>query len=206
MTNRTHNGLLMLVLVTGLAGCDGARESAAPTAPTTPTRPTATLSGLVFVETPTGLTPIENAKVRLEVGSYRQDSLTDQSGRYRLTELYDGSSSVITSREGYDTETRSVTIKGDVVLDIRITPQVPHTLSGEVFEMTPSGRVPLDGALVHWSDGHTDYYTASDGLFTFSDVRNGVTSLMASKEGYGTVFLQATVRGDTRFDIQLVRR
>jgi len=36
--------------------------------------------------------------------------------------------------------------------------------------MTPSGRVPLDGVRVHWSDGHLDYETASDGFFTFSVV------------------------------------
>ena len=163
----------------------------------TPTRPTATLSGLVFAVTPTGLRAAEGARVRLEIGSYRQDALTDQNGRYRLVDLYDG---------GYDTDTRKVTISGDVRLDIGVEPRVGHILSGVVFEMTPSGRVLLDNVRVHWSDHHTDYYTASDGFFTFSEVFNGVTTLVASKDGYQEVVLQSAVKGDTRFDIQLVRR
>jgi Carboxypeptidase regulatory-like domain len=203
MTNRTPTAILIVVLAAGLAGCDGV-VAPPPTAPTAPTRPTATLSGLVFTVTPTGLSPIEGARVRLEIGSYRQDALTDQSGRYRLTDLYDGSSSVTTTRDGYDTDTRMVPISGDVLLDVRVELRVEHTLSGVVFEMTPSGRVPLEGAAVEWI--HDIYETTSDGFFTFSGVFNGANALSASKEGYQKVFLTPMVKGDSRFDIQLVRR
>jgi hypothetical protein len=152
------------------------------------------------------LNPVEGARVRLEIGSYRQDAFTDPNGRYRLTELYDGSSSVTTTVDGYDADTRRIAVSGDMLLDIRVEPRVEHTLSGVVFEVTPSGRVPLDGVRVHWSDHHTDYDTAGDGVFTFSGVFNGVTTLVASKDGYRDVQVNATVKGDTRFDIQLARR
>ena len=195
---------LAMSLAMSMWACGGSPTT--PTAPAVPTRPTATLSGLVFAVTPTGLSPVNGARVRLEIGSYRQDALTDHNGRYRMTELYEGTSSVATTRDGYDTDTRTVTISGDVLLDIGIAPRIGHTLSGMVFEMTPSGRVLLDGVQVHWSDPHIDYYTASDGFFTFSEVFDGFTTLVASKDGYREVILQATVKGDTRFDIQLVRR
>jgi hypothetical protein len=193
-----------VALAASLAGCDGSRATA-PTAPTTPTRPTATLSGLVFTATPTGLHPVAGARVRLEIGSYRQDALTDQNGRYSLTELYDGPSTVTTTLDGYDTDTRTITVSGSVALDIAVTARVRHTLSGEVYELTVSGRVPLDGVTVRLHEDY-DRETAADGAFTFTDLFNGVWTLAASKSGYRDVFLQTTVRGDTRIDIQLVKR
>jgi hypothetical protein len=79
MTNRTHAGLLVLLLSVGLAGCEGASSRSA-TAPSTPQpqqtpRPTGNgrethdvadviLSGIVYEETPTGRVPIEGVLVR----------------------------------------------------------------------------------------------------------------------------------------------
>jgi Carboxypeptidase regulatory-like domain len=142
--------------------CDGGSRSSSTTSPTAvlaPTRPTGTLSGLVFAITPTGLRPVDGATVRLEIGSYRQDALTDQNGRYRLTALYDGSSSVTTTRAGYDTDTRKVTISGDVLFDIGVTLRIAHTLSGVVYEVTPAGQAPIADVSVYCDScgefGHT---------------------------------------------------
>ena len=187
-----------------LYGCG--RSPAVPTPVPAPTRPTSTLSGLVFAMAPAGLAPVAGAQVRLEIGSFRLDATTDPNGFYRMSGLYEGSSAVSTSRDGYDTDTRKVTINGDVRLDIGIVPRVPHTLSGVVFELTPSGRVPVDGVRVHWSDHHVDDFTDATGVFSFSDVFNGVTTLYVSKDGYQEGARQVPINGDTRFEIQLVRR
>jgi len=207
-----------LCLVLSMCACRGSTPTT-PTAVLAPTRPTGTLSGLVFAITPTGLRPVDGATVRLEIGSYRQDALTDQNGRYRLTALYDGSSSVTTTRAGYDTDTRKVTISGDVLFDIGVTLRIAHTLSGVVYEVTPAGQVPIADVSVYCDScgefGHTFARTDANGFYSFSGVFNGSNPLIVAKAGYrdppglpsGPVlgWRVVTVGGDTRFDIQLVR-
>ena len=78
MTNRTHQGLLVLAFATTLAGCGG--TSLSPTAPSTVQSPSipappgpvtnrmaeVTLSGVVYELTPAGMVPIEGAAVYCE--------------------------------------------------------------------------------------------------------------------------------------------
>jgi len=209
---------LAVSLAVSMSACGSAT---APTPLPAPTRPTATLSGLVFGITPTGLKPIDGARVRLEIGSYRQDALTDQNGRYRLTELYEGSSSVTTTRDGYDTDIRKITITGDVVMDIGVELKIAHTLSGVVFEVTPAGQAPIEGVQVYCDScgefGHTFAHTDANGFYIFPAVFNGSNPLIVGKDGYrdppglppgplSQGWRQVTVKGDTRFDIELVRR
>ena len=173
MTNRTHLGFLLVVLATGLAGCNGASPSS-PTAPST-AQPTQ-------IPTPAPPTP---------------------------------------SFDGYS------------VADVE--------LSGVVYEMTPTGRVPIAGVRV------TDYFhvhrahsavTDAQGFFSFGSVwvcpcswapwvDGGITSIWVDKDGYeapagqpASVFERGldpnvrrdlrlrdvTINGDTRFDVELVRR
>jgi len=87
-------------------GCDGGSRPTSPSALSVPTRPTSTLSGMVFAVTPSGLAVVDGARVRLEIGSFRLDATTDQNGLYTLSGLYDGLSSVSTSKDGYDLDTR----------------------------------------------------------------------------------------------------
>jgi hypothetical protein len=100
--------------------------------------------------------------------------------------------------------------------------QSTYTLSGVVSELTPAGTMPAAGVQLYCDscgspDGHT--FTSSDdnGFYSFSWARNGVHSLLVWKDGYvvigptgmlsdGTAVQNATVDGDTRFDIQIVRR
>jgi hypothetical protein len=49
------------------------------------------------------------------------------------------------------------------------------------------------------------YETGADGFYTFPSV-NGGTTLSASKEGYRRVFVQATLKGDTWLNIELVKQ
>ena len=115
-------------------------------------------------------------------------------------------------------------------------------LSGVVYEVTPMGRVPIEGVRVQSDYFHVfpspEVVTDSNGFFSFRRVwvcacswapwvDAGITSIYVDKDGYevpagqpGSVFgrrLDSDVRpdlrlrdvpinGDTRFDIELVRR
>jgi hypothetical protein len=101
-------------------------------------------------------------------------------------------------------------------------PQATYTLSGVVSELVAAERVPVEGVRLYCDscgspDGHTFTSTDANGLYSFSWARNGVHPLLVSKDGYdvidpmgrladGTAVKNATVNGDTRFDIQMVRR
>ncbi len=96
---------------------------------------------------------------------------------------------------------------------------VTYILFGTIFEVMPTGRVPIEGVGVYCDgcgspDGHTQAYTDADGLYSFAWSQNGATPLLVGKAGYDVVgpvpnangAVIATVNGDTRFDIELARR
>ena len=101
-------------------------------------------------------------------------------------------------------------------------PPVAYTLSGAVFESTASGRVAVEGVHVYCDGcgspvGHTSVFTAADGLYSFGWAYNSTLPLLVQKEGYTVVGATevlsggwsrrlVTIHGDTRFDIELVRR
>jgi hypothetical protein len=97
------------------------------------------------------------------------------------------------------------------------------TLSGLVYEVTPSGRVPIEGADVEIGVcppkggaplGYEKARTDATGFYAVGDMCNGVTYVWVSKPGYKTNpprqcdgdCVYATVAGDTKFDIELVRQ
>jgi hypothetical protein len=171
MANRTHTGFLLVVLVAGLAGCEGASPS--PTAPST-------------------------AQPQPPPGPARG--------------------------------TPAAYLVADVVL------------SGVVYEMTPIGRVPIEGVRVQSDSFHIfpspDVVTDSNGFFSFRRVwvcpcswapwvDAGITAIHVEKDGYEVPAGQSAsifgrrlnpdvlpdlrlrdvpINGDTRFDVQLVRR
>ena len=101
------------------------------------------------------------------------------------------------------------------------------TLSGMVFELTPSGRGPIEGVILHCgtcgAETHAWAYTNSEGLYEFIGVwLDGfpVTTIWVEKDGFGDPpglptqpqpfggpgSRTVTINGDTRLDIELVRR
>lgn len=99
------------------------------------------------------------------------------------------------------------------------TPVATYTLSGTTFEVTPTGRVSIEGVGVYCDgcgspQGHTQAYTDANGLYSFEWSPNGAIPLLVEKAGYDVVgqtrnaygAIVATVNGDTRFDIELARR
>ena len=99
------------------------------------------------------------------------------------------------------------------------TPAVTGMLSGLVFEVTPAGKAPVEGVKILCDTcgaGHIELVTDVNGAYSFGQVANGRTPLWFSKPGYnlaqpdytgeGGGGMNATVNGDTRFDIELVRQ
>jgi len=102
------------------------------------------------------------------------------------------------------------------------TPQPTYTLSGVVTELRSAGAVPAEGVRLYCDscgspDGHTFTSTDANGFYSFSWARNGLHPLLVWKDGYvvldpsrtlpdGTAVRNATVAGDTRFDIEIVSR
>ena len=217
MNALTVGVLLSLAILS--SACDGGASS--PTSPTqtglTPTATvTYTLSGTVLEMTAIGSAPIEGARV-VDMSSGRS-AMTDTQGLYSIPGLSAMSRSVSVTRSGYVTRTATVIMGGDTQLEIRLDRLVSYTLSGVVFEITDAGQVPIEGVEVYCDscgspDGHTFVYTDSHGFYSLSWTTNGVHPLFVTKAGYEIVgprsasgMISATVRGDTRFDIQLARR
>jgi hypothetical protein len=113
---------------------------------------------------------------------------------------------VTASKEGYQAVTRVLTLNGDTRLDIEVVRRATYTLSGVVSEETPTGRVPLEGVHVEESNFHAGSITYGNGLYSISGLHAGVSPLWVSKEGYQNQIRNVAIDGDTRLDIQLVRR
>ena len=101
-------------------------------------------------------------------------------------------------------------------------PQPTYTLSGVVTEMSADGPKPVADVEVYCDScgspvGHTFAHTDAQGFYSFSWAANGVHPLLVRKAGYGVIdptttypdgtgVRIATVNGDTRFDILIIRR
>lgn len=208
--------LVFLSFAVAMGAC-----SDSPTAPSAMPAPNAvpgvsSLSGVVSEMTAAGFMPVEGAKVELRIG-FSHFATTDQNGLYSLSGVAAGNGSLSTTKHGYSSDRRTVTVSGDTRLDIQVVRIPTYTLSGVVSEMTPTGSAPVKGVEVYCDscgeNGHTAAYTDASGLYTFSGVFNGVTPLLVRKEGYRVIdpvpaqsgFVNAEVNGDTRFNIQLAR-
>jgi hypothetical protein len=206
-----------------IAACDGGASSpTSGTQPSTtgPATATFTLSGAVWEMTGSGPAPIKAARVT-EMGSGRV-ALTDTSGLYSIPELSAASHTLSIAREGYITQTTRVTLSGDTQLDVRLERVESYTLSGVVFELTAAGQVPIEGVQIYCDscgspDGHTWVYTDAGGAYSLAWAVNGRHPLYVIKAGYdifdpaGTLRdaegrITPSVHGDTRFDVQLVKR
>jgi hypothetical protein len=204
-----------------LSACDGRASrptSPTPTGPTPTPAVTYTLSGAVSEMTAAGPAPIEGARVNAGSGL---SATTDAGGLYRIPGLPATTSLISVTKGGYVAQTKTVTMGADTLLDIRLDRIVSYTLSGMVYALTetervPTERVPIEGVEVYCDscgspDGHTSVYTDATGFYNLSWTTNGVHPLIVTKAGYVTAIardgrISAVVNGDTRFDIQLTRR
>ena len=220
---------VVVALVTLIGTSAGCSTASIPTSPfVTGPGPLGiyTLSGVVVAPTPSGLVPVEGARVemgglRAYVGGFPLFAMTDATGFFSISMLSAATTSVWVFKRGYETGTWNVTIDGDTRLDFQLLAIRTYTLFGIVSEITPTGLAPVEGVEVYCDScgefGHTFTYTDAKGAYSFSGVYGGLTPLLIRKTGFqvvdpartlpdGTGTRNATVNGDTRFDIELVRR
>lgn len=205
---------IALSVVLPLWACDGR----APTPVSPGETITYTLSGVVSERAASGLAPLQGATVR-EARAGRQ-TVTDATGFYSIPGVPGPTASVTVVKEGYTSGQKIFDISGDTRLDFEVSRLEFQVLSGVVFEMTPTGRVPVAGVSLYCDAcggplGHTFVETDANGAYSFSWTGNGATPLLVRKEGYrlapteagdsrdGWIIVQ--VDGNTRFDIELVR-
>ena len=203
-------GLRLLSALAVMASAYGCAES--PAAPA-PAPALSTLSGTVTEVTDTGVEPVSG--VLVVDGASSKSTTTDERGRYSLVGLRAADSIISSTKAGYLSDRRPVTINGATRLDIEVARDQPYTLSGVTFEVTEAGRIPVAGVSLYCDgcgeSGHTGLTTDADGFYLFPFVYPTVQYLQVGKIGYRTVLPSAlpgipvTVKGHTRFDIQFVR-
>ena len=219
-----------LSLAVSMLACGGSSPTT-PTALLPATQPTFTVSGVISAVTPTGLTPLEG--VHLFIHGRR--ATTDDQGVYSISGLTFGTS-VTATKAGYKVETTSLTISGDVRVDMQLVRTAIFTLSGVVSEATSAGLVPLEGVRVDadsmpcdkkvvgcvgFGDPIAIFKTATtdkNGFYSIAGLYPGRNNaIWAAKDGFEDPFpahypenseggQAITIDGDSRFDIQLVRR
>ena len=89
-------------------------------------------------------------------------------------------------------------------------PPGTYTLSGVVTESTATGLVPIENAEVWRLDeeqsGWDHNTTDKNGFYQIHGLSDGSQPATFSKEGYQKIDQNVPVHGDTRFDVQLLRR
>ena len=225
--------LLAMSLAVSMLACGGSSPTT-PAALVAPTQPTFTLSGVISAVTPTGLTPLEG--VHMFINGRR--ATTDDQGVYRISGLEPNSfgTSVTATKAGYKVETTSLTISGDMRVDMELVRTAIFTLSGVVSEATSAGLVALQGVRVHVESMPCDQIvpgcvgfgdpigilqtamTDKNGFYSIPSLYPGKNNFIwADKDGFDDPFpahypenpeggQAITINGDSRFDIQLVRR
>lgn len=201
-----------MILLLSTAACSGG-DATGPTS-ATQTRaaePAYTLSGVIVVETPMGLAPLEGVLVQVNM---TKPATTDSNGFYSVPGLVlaglapnisVGHFNTVTAwKPTYVNDTRTVTISGDTRHDIQLVRRPTFTLSGVVTEETPTGFAPVEGVQIHdWScdpafpgnrlpgpsDGCNyglshDTITDKDGRYSIQGVYASRNLVCATKEGY----------------------
>lgn len=222
---------LCLALLVAACGRDEPLVSANPVAPTAPAAPTVgiltlTLSGVVAEDGHA----IENALVEVWWSCGRgcgraNQGMTDAAGRYKVAGLPEGETVwAIARKDGYLQQCiATVTTQANASLDVRLTSIAnlsaarplsgpgSRTVSGAVFEATPTGRQPVEGASVAVYSEALLYYgeyvafTRSDtaGRYLLCGLPEGrIPGLYAEKQGYRG-FVSVEPGSDAIVDIQM---
>jgi hypothetical protein len=217
-----------------LAVCCSNGGSIGPTPPTQtrPPDPTFTVAGTVVGQTGAGSVPLEGVEVRVA----GQSGTTDANGDYLLQGVPRSRGGASAVKTGYAAAREILTVDGDTRFDVALGPRVAiHTLSGVVTEVTSIGIVPVEGMMLHeyscedvspsppfFSDScpvsvFQTTITDRRGHYSFSGLYSGRKNSIgvsderfddprtdpSGPEGNGQ---NVTITGDTRLDLQLIRR
>jgi len=178
-----------------------------------------TVVGNVTELTEDGPVPVEGVQVDVLLANRR--AVTDANGAYAVSGVIAMTSAVSASGPGYLPTSSTLTIAGDTQLDIRLVRNGgAFTLAGTVYELAPTGRLPIEGVLLYCdscgsAQGHTFVTTDVNGLYRFTWVSNGTTAIqLYGKEGYRYAGppehersgIPIPTNGNTVFDIEFIRR
>jgi len=211
-TAPAHADGVVTVVVTNPDGKSGSRALGY----TYEVDPAFAISGVVTEMTDDGEIPVEG--VRITESATLTFVQTDSRGTYRLGGLRRSTFNLLMSAPGYVNASTAVTASSDLQLDLRVVRIQSFALSGMVYESTPDGRVPLEGVVLYCDGcgspvGHTFVTTDTSGFYRFEWTLNGKNWIQfVSKDGYryaGPIEqfgIPVNVNGDTRFDIELVKR
>jgi carboxypeptidase family protein len=225
---------LAMSLAVSMLAC-GSNSPTTATALTTPTpQPTFTISGVIAAVTPTRPAPLEGAQVFVSGHRTMTDGQGRYSIAGLDANTF--GFSVTASKAGYASATTNLTKSVDATVDMQLVRTAIYTLSGVVSEVTSTGRVTIEGVRVDVSSMPCDErgtgcvgFGEGIGLFqTATTDKNGFYSIpglypgkynviWASKDGFDDPFpaqypenseggRAITIDGDSRFDLQLVRR
>ena len=224
---------LALSLTVSMSACGGGSMTT-PTALVPPTQQTFTVSGVISAVTLIRPTPLEGAHVFISghrattdgEGRYSISGLEPNAFGFAVT----------ASKAGYASQTSNLTKSADATVDMQLVRTAIYTLSGVVSQVRSMGRVPVEGVRVDVSSMPCDQratgcvgFGEGIGLFeTATTDKNGFYSIRglylgkfnviwASKDGFEDPFpahypenpeggQAITIDGDSRLDIQLVRR
>jgi hypothetical protein len=225
----------LIPLVTCL-GCGGGASPANPTTPSPPAEsPSRTLSGQVFEVLPGGRIPAAGISLTavIVVESSCSPPCTNKrtwvhegttsgpDGRYRFL-LPVGPAIVLASSPSHQQICGAATnLRGSTELDVEITsksnPQAsptmpPLTITGQIYETTPNGRVGLDGASVY-----TEWMAPDSGFMTFNADKNGrytacgipphtQIAFWVFKTGYNDPYVWHEFNENGSVDIELTRK
>lgn len=240
MTNRNYAAILVLVLATGLSGCDsnggvGAGRGVGAIGPSPVSQPTVVLR--VFTEPGTGFSTsdLRDAQDQIVQFNTANELIWAADGThlpgYKLAEP----TSIECGPCGGWLEVRFGTKDGErrayltvdyghsnpgSLIDLEVAggalaarqtnmfPPGTYTLSGLITERTSTGSMPLEGVEVFrgYASGWIGATTDSNGFYEVHGLYDRTDVVSASKDGYERQEARVTVNGDTRFDMQLVRR
>jgi hypothetical protein len=163
--------------------CAGCSQPSGPSPVVGP--PLYSVTGVVSEMTSSGPVPVAGIKVEDPVS--RNSSSTDGYGQFRLA-LTEGVYALQATGPQFEARSQTVTVAGNIRLDIQMTRRVSFTLSGRVSEDTGDGKVPIEGVEIYCDTcgpgGHSWADTDRDGLFSLFDVAPGNNPIFVRKTGY----------------------
>jgi hypothetical protein len=227
------------VALIALVACLGCHDNKSPVNPTLASSPAAsvpmTLSGRVFEVIPGARIPAPGISLTAVVVTesscsppcsskrtwVREGTTSGPDGRYHFPLLPAGAAIVLAHSPGHQQVCGAATVLGVTTeLDVEITsssnPQPSPTMpplrvTGQIYEMTPSGRVGLDGASIgmEWMAPDSVFITVNadkDGRYTACGIpANAPIAFWAFKSGYDDPYVWHQFTADTTVDIELKR-
>ncbi|MEI2325688.1 carboxypeptidase regulatory-like domain-containing protein [Priestia megaterium] len=161
----------------------------------------ATVSGIV--STPEGA-PIPNASIQIldQNETVLGSGITDQNGNYAISNLPEGTLTIIASSSGFATQLTAATVTAGQILsnvNIQLNP-LSGNLSGKIINSVTGEPIIGAIAIVRTIGGtnivvSTDT-TDTDGNYFIAGLSPGTYSVVGSSTGFGTVTIGAIVQAD----------